>query len=341
MLSLDRARLCRRRGAAAACAFLALTMSFGSGSAEGRVTISTNPGSPAEGFISSADVLARVDVLRDELDLIRREMGEPPPTLIEIIVRGAQPRETYFHAYTVSDKAHRLAFEFTGRPERPLGILLAAETTPVNVYAVVSEALESIRSVKRALDISQSVQEQVHDPRTTSSQVLSAIIQANRELNNLLYQEYSPLDVHEQVSVSINFAARLLEQFAGSTPEPDPPAFERGKTSADVFNRLVLLFEDISAIAQSSGESTMVLKVRPTAPANLTSSDAHDIASMLFAELAYLYSLLKDPEAVDEPRYPPHRILPSHVYQQAGVLEAQLDQLKGYADEFPTWLTGQ
>jgi hypothetical protein len=137
-------------------------------------------------------------------------MGKAPPIRLDLRVTQAAPRETYFHAYTRSNKAHRLAFEFTGRPEKPLGILLSSETTPVNVYAVVSEALESIRAVKRVLGIEQGSAETAEDPDTSSSAVLRAIIEANRDLNNLLYQEYSPDDVYEQISTSINFTKRLL-----------------------------------------------------------------------------------------------------------------------------------
>ncbi len=308
------------------------------GQPKGHVTINPDFPSSQEEFISSADVLARVELLRDELDLIRREMGNPPPVRLEISVRGAAPRETYFHAYTLSDKAHRLAFEFTGRPERPLGILLSAETTPVNVYAVVSEALESIYDAKHALAIEETARENRYDSSTSSSQVLGAIIQANRELNNVLYQQYSPLDVYEQISLSINFATRLLEQFAGSTPVPAAPGFQRRKRPADVFHQLVQLFDDIHDIAVASGESTLDLKVRSAAPNSITPSDVYDIAKMVLAELAYFYSLLKDPEPVSEPKYPRDRVLSSHVYQQVGVLTAQLAQLKILAAKHPNWL---
>ena len=294
--------------------------------------------SSAEQFITSADVFARVEVLRDELSLIRREIGAPPPVYIDIAVQDADPRETYFHAYTLSDKAHRQAFEFTGRPERALDILLSPQTTPVDVYAVVSEALESIRTTKRALGIEEESNEEPGDPRTTSSEVLRSIIQANHELNDLLYRGYSPLDTYEQVATAINFATRLLEQFPGSTPVPDVPPFERRKTPADVFNRLVHLFEYIRQIALVSGESTLRLKVRAGNPYSVTPSDTYDAARIVFAELAYFYSLLPDPAPVDEPQYPSHRLLPSHVYQQVGALEAQLTQLTALTKKKPGWL---
>jgi hypothetical protein len=320
---------------------LGLWVSQSYGQQQGRVTINPDVTSSPEEFISSADVLARVELLRDELDLIRQEMGNPPPVRLEISVRSAAPRETYFHAYTLSDKAHRLAFEFTGRPERPLGILLSADTTPVNVYAVVSEALESIYEAKDALAIKESPKENRYDPSTNSSQVLDAIIQANRELNNILYQQYSPLDVYEQISLSINFATRLLEQFAGSTPVLAAPRIQRRKKPADVFHQLVQLFDDIHDVARASGESTLDLKVRSTAPNSITPSDVYDIAKMVLAELAYFYSLLKDPPPVDEPQYPRNRVLPSHVYQQVGVLKAQLAQLKTFAAKHPNWLKSE
>jgi hypothetical protein len=115
-------------------------------------------------------------------------------------------------------------------------------------------------------------------------------------------------------------------------------AFEAGKTPADVFHRLVEIFGTLHVIARNSGESTLHLKVRALTPSAITPSDAYDVASMVFSEIAYLYSLVKEPQPVEEPSFPEHRILPSHVYQLAGTLKTQLVQLKQLSATHPNWL---
>ncbi|MEE8200794.1 MAG: hypothetical protein V3R29_06460, partial [Candidatus Acidoferrales bacterium] len=69
----------------------------------------------AEGIIP-ADVLARVELLRNELDLIRFEMGQAKVQPIEIAVSDASPREVIFQAITLFRKMNQLSFEMTGDP---------------------------------------------------------------------------------------------------------------------------------------------------------------------------------------------------------------------------------
>lgn len=55
------------------------------------------------------DVLARVQLLRDSLELIRFEMGKPVASQVHPIVTHVQSHEAYFQALTLFLKADHLA----------------------------------------------------------------------------------------------------------------------------------------------------------------------------------------------------------------------------------------
>ncbi|MEO8325508.1 MAG: hypothetical protein ABI618_06645, partial [Nitrospirota bacterium] len=64
--------------------------------------------------ITPADVLARVQLFGDTLELIRFEMGKPLVTPSDAIATDIHSHEAYFQALTLFHKADRLALELTG-----------------------------------------------------------------------------------------------------------------------------------------------------------------------------------------------------------------------------------
>ena len=85
-----------------------------SGHAQDRPTADPGSGHPVtEEAIGPDDVLARVELLRDALETIRFEMGQPRPRSSYSRVTDASPREVMFQAYTLSLKAQQLGFELT------------------------------------------------------------------------------------------------------------------------------------------------------------------------------------------------------------------------------------
>ena len=71
----------------------------------------------------------------------------------------------------------------------------------------------------------------------------------------------------------------------------------------------------------------------------VTPSDVYDIASLLVSELAHIHSQL-DSEKSPRRVYYPGRKFPSDIYQRAGILQAQLLELRGLVADHPDWLRG-
>ncbi len=292
--------------------------------------------------IVPADVLARVGLLRDEIELIRFEMGQPKNQQTEIVVTDVIPRQVIFQAMTLFRKANQLHFELTGESGNELGTNLPAEIRPLHVWLIVNAAYRRILTVKRKLGITEHIEENPQDLSTTPTEVFRAIIQAHRQFDWLLKQRPSTRDVFHQTLLATHFAARLLEQFPGATLMPPTPAFEHGKRPVDVYTRLVACYARIRAIAERSGIEVLKLETPESdagidVPAQISPSNVYNIAILVVSELAYLHARLKYSEPPMQ-AYDPGLKLPAHVYQRAGILLLQLTELEKQVDTRPSWL---
>ena len=292
--------------------------------------------------IIPADILARVQLLRDELELIRFEMGRPRAQPAELKVGAVTPREVAFQAFTLYLKTKQLLFELTGVQEPNIRLRQLPEVRPLHVWRVVGLALTRTRLVKRELRIDTQAHERLQDSTKTPTDVFLAILAANRQLDLLIKERLSTNDVFQQVRQASRYVARLLGQFPDATVRPPTPAFERGKRPIDVYYRLVESYALLHNIAERSGIETLTLQVskRNTTiddPAQVQPTDVYNIAVLLVSELGHLHQKLNYRD-VPTPALELSSKIPADVYQQAGVLLAQLGDLEQRVYANPDWL---
>ena len=289
------------------------------------------------GQIDTAGIFVHVALIQAELELIRFEMGKPKIKKAEIAVKDAAPRELFFQALTLFRKANRLSFEQL-RQRVTVPVIPEKKIEPSQVHAVVDTALQRIYLVKKKLGIIEQAKVTPQNAAKTSSDVFVAIIQANRQINLLLDQQFTPSDVFQQVTLAVGYTSRLLGQFlnAPRTP-PQSPEFERGKRPPDVYRRLIGCYELARQIAVTSGLEMLTLKSSESQIETVIPSDVYDIASLVVSGLAYLYAQMEEAQPPYEV-YNPGRKFPSHVYQRAGILEKQLIDLKKRVNKNPNWL---
>jgi len=295
--------------------------------------------------ITPADALARVEFLRDELELIRFEMGQPRAQPPELKVTDASPREVMYQASTLDLKARQLVFELTGERGPAVVMDQPREVRPLNVRRVVDLARNRTLIAKQALGIRKVVEEKPQDPSTTPSDVFNAIVLATRQLDLLIEQRLSAADVYHQVQQATHYAARLLGQFPDAELMPATPEFEHGKRPVEVFNRLVECYRKIERVTKRSGIETLRIRVAKLEtdiddPAQVSPSDGYNMAVLIVSELAYLHQALGYAD-VPTPRIELGFKLPSDVYQQAGVLLAQLTELDRLVKDNPGWLSAR
>jgi hypothetical protein len=291
---------------------------------------------PEDGEIHPADVYARLEMLTQEIELVRAEMGAPKDDRPLVVVRNAEPRHNYFQALTLCRNAQRLCLDLTGEEgEYPPPAPRVAQ--PADVAGVVSASLVSVRRVKTHLGITQQVQLPPRHAEKTPSDVFPLLTQANRQLRLMLDSQPTPTAVYEQLTEAVGAANRLLARFPGAA-RPQSPAFEHGKTPADVHGRLMHCAEHIGAIIQRSGSSTIRVDYKLT-PAQIRPGDVYELASLIVSDLRYLESNLpRAPGSAAFTDSEAGRKLPSHNFQRAGLLEAQLNELQKQVEAAPGWL---
>jgi hypothetical protein len=276
-------------------------------------------------------VFARMELVHAELDLVRQEMGRAADRRTEPTITNAAPREVYFEALALFRKADRLCFERTGEqavlPHPPS----PADIQPADVRAVVDAVLERVRSVKQRIGATETASEPSPADGKTPSDVLLSIMRASRQLNVLVDQAFSPNDVYQQCSLALGYATRLAARAGGQAPTL--PKAERRKRPADVYRRLSGCLSTLHDAMAAADLASLDFTPAAYSDDEVLPSDVYDLSSLVISELAYLYSLvpgMAPPSAADVYEFG-HK-LPSHVYQLAGALEAQIAAIASRPD---------
>ena len=202
---------------------------------------------------------------------------------------------------------------------------------------VVDAVLKRLELVKADLGITKEANVVDADTSKALSDVFSLIVQANRQLNLLLDRRFAPSDVYQQVTLAISCASLLLAHFPDVKRIPLEPEYVGGKRPRDVFQRLLTCFEMVTQLADVSGVKVLHLESGAIKLDDVTPSDVYDVASLLVSELAQIHVLM-DSDQEPVPPYEPGRMFPSHVFQRAGILEAQLVEMNKRVRESPDWL---
>jgi hypothetical protein len=280
--------------------------------------------------ILPADALARVHLLRANVELLRRYMGRKAPPRPLLQVSSARPGEVYSQALNLEMRANRLAFEQV-RVVRNPSIGVAGEPAPADVFRVVDLALNSILLVKKDMKIRTAIAEVVQPEQTTPTEVFNAVVLAGTEINNLLQDMTSPSDVFQLVTAATHIAASLHATIPGKSTLPPEPDFVSDKMPADVFARMRNCFEMVSELASARGISTLEFAIMEDNSRTISPNDVGDMAALLVEELRHVHSKFPAARQPTQAYYPGKRF-PSHVYQRVGFLEKILqDLLDAYA----------
>ena len=292
--------------------------------------------------ILPADVLARTVLLKNDLEDIRVEMGKPKDKWVGGIASNASPHEVYFQALNLFLKANRLSLELTGSMGIQPAIRPVSEIRPYHIWMMVNESYKRILVVKQELGIPSANAEKPMDSEVTITLAGGAIVAVNRQINLILERPFTPGDVAHQVDLAIQYTDQLLSRFPGATSIPKAPSFERGKQPGEAFLRLVDCYERLESVANLSGVSILHFDRAGMNKAvnhfDFHPSDVYDMATLVVSDLAFLHAKFKDLDSPGRVPYPGGRIFPSHVYQRAGTLHAQLVELEKRVKKDPEWL---
>jgi hypothetical protein len=275
--------------------------------------------------ILSSDVLARVELVRANVELIRKYMGLAVPPAPVMQVSAARSRECYSQALNLERRANRLAFE---------QVRMLLKTSPplhrnvrtYDVFQLVDGVLAAVLAVKAEMDIQVAVAEKLQSPDTVPTDVFNATVRAGSEINNLLAQETGSSDVFQTVTSAVHIAASLHLKIPDGPSFPEEPPFEPNKSPYDVFMRMQGCFQLISELAMEQGIDPLEFDIPAERALLVQQNDISDIAFLLVEELNGIHRRILDaPEPARA--YYPGRKFAAHVYQRVGLLERVLQDL--------------
>lgn len=283
-----------------------------------------------------SDVYQLMLSVEAEVELIRLEMGIVSKIKPDFAVSDAQPREVYFQALTLFDKANRLMFEQI-REREVESIRQRTNLTPSDVFQLVERSLAIILRVKESLRISEDAKVETLVGTRTPTDGFKLIVRTNRVLNRLLDQRFAPAEVYQQLTYGVGLTSSILGTVTSSGRLGTEPRFVRRKTPADVYGKLISIYLILHETMMLSGEKSLLIDPAELAQDHTDPSDVYDMASLLIAELSYLHSLRPN-AAPPRKSYYPGTKLPSDAYQRAGRLESQISALQRYVTSNPGWL---
>lgn len=274
--------------------------------------------------ILPADVLARVELIKGNLELIRLYIGKAEPVQPVLRVSSARPREAYSQALNLQLRANRLAFE-QARIVRPESQARDRDVMAYDVYGVVDSVLESVLLVKRELGIDGPVVEVPQPEDSTPADVFNAIVEAGSAINRLLIQSTGPSDTFQAVTAAVNIAAALHVALPNTPTLPEEPGFEPNKNHYDVFRQMQDCYTLIQALAQQKGIETLQFDVSDQQAMVIRQNDTSDLASLLVEELSSIHAR-SDARPAAAAYYPGKKFV-AHIYQRVGLLKLILQDL--------------
>ena len=247
---------------------------------------------------------------------VREEMGRPEDTRQVPEVTGAQPREVYFEAIVAWRKAARLGTELGADAAQLLaGPPGLRDVKPGHVLQVIDGVVAQLDAIRGRLGIGECAPDGKFDETREPSDVLVTLVRVNRELSRALERPFAPSDVYRTVALASAYATRL-----GGTAAP--VAFERKRQPAHCYERLEACLARASTLIVKRGGTSLAMRGRP---ADIVPGDVYDLANLVLGEVAFLHALTANAAPIHAFEPGPEGVrLPSHVYQLAATLEAQL-----------------
>ncbi|MFK7992291.1 MAG: hypothetical protein AB8I08_40095 [Sandaracinaceae bacterium] len=272
----------------------------------------------------SRDVLARVELLRSEVALLRRTMGRPETRPPRLRVSEVPPRAVYQQARGLFDASNALSFEL-GRTLGNTGAPPAGEPQPSDVLAEVNRALVRVRIARRSLVALGGDTEEHEADEAEPANTFHEVLLAKTEINALLQRHTGSSAVFQEVTAALHLAVAIQSRLGGALPEE--PALEPFQTPSDVYRTLLSCYEVARELAATRDVSLVTLRVSEADAAEATDQDALDLATLLRSEMAHLHATWPDVEPAFRSHDPGFRV-PSHVEQRARLLQLVLEDAR-------------
>lgn len=270
----------------------------------------------------STDVLASVHRLEDELEIVRAYLGKDKSDRREFRVQEATTRHSFFLAQRIFSKLSVLIQETAGGASQSLPVAPNRTLVADDVLGVLQQAHEQIQFIKDEYGIKRTVQSRQRPRNADEAANVTAMVRSLRQINLMLVRRYMARDVYERVDLATVYVAGVLKnQNAELYPSI---AFAAYKQPVDVFHKLLDCADLSMAIADLASVDALRLDTRRMRATSTRLSTNHDMATILLSDIAEWTAVLEGADDVFPESSLQSHVVPSHVFQKASQLEAQL-----------------
>ncbi|CDH43563.1 MAG: hypothetical protein IPL59_21945 [Candidatus Competibacteraceae bacterium] len=282
---------------------------------------------PTESNAAAVAAISRqMEVFSRDLEQLRLFMGVAKVSELDIGIRSDLPRDLYFQTLTLWQKTDRLMFEVV-RTHSPAPSVPVGDIDMQDILPTLQQAHRLLRQIMGELKLAETT-EMALVPLATD--LFTAILNLNRQLDSLLERHFAPTDVYTEVTLAVGYAARLLAHYPDAIRIPAEPPFEPNKLPSDVYRRLIACLQSITRLFQALELPVLTVDIRQIDTTHLTPNDVFVVASLIVSQLDLLHKHLGIAKLPPQSIYPGLKF-PAHSYQRAGILQAQLEQLECYA----------
>ncbi len=279
-----------------------------------------NPASDAE------NIYIEVDAFGQDLELLRQVMGRPGLGPLDIDIHSSAPHDIYFQALTTLQRVNQLSFEISRVREAPPS-LPVMDIGLADILTAVRGSHQILKRVMADLQIAPSMTLPVGDAARTLGDVFMGILAINRQLDLLLECHFDASDIYREITLAVGYASRILAYYPEATRLPESPPFEPAKQPRDVYLRLIECLDIIARVFKALGLEGSHIQAQQSGQDVSRPGDVFLVACLVVSQLDFLHKQLGIARMPPEVFYPGHKF-PSHSYQRAGLLEAQLAHLE-------------
>ncbi|NKB96952.1 MAG: hypothetical protein GKR90_00415 [Pseudomonadales bacterium] len=280
----------------------------------------------AQAELSEGDVYDQAELLHQEVERIRQQLGVLPPRSRTFRLENAQPRHVYFQTQVAFRRSNLLAHQQTGVSTVAAPVAPEGDPSLAQVHSIIQATRAQLDVVKEVLEIDPAISETKRGRGKNVSGALMEVIRSNEILGEVTEFSADWSDIWDRLNLIMAYIGGLLPE---GSRYPELAEYVPRKMPGDVALRLFATRAAFAPVAESVGVAELKVTVIRSPEGGTSSTSVHDVSMTLINDIAEV-TLRLGAEDVDPPGYVrPSRVLPSHVFQLAGAL---LEQAKAVGD---------